>query len=742
MVQPPGRRGLVVILLAATLATAPHLLPEPVAEASFPGGNGKIAYATNDASCSDVIVMFDDGSDPAPLSTTDCDEHPDWSPDGTKIVVDRSTGPDSELVVMNADGTNAHAITNNNVDDQYPAWTPDGDIVFERQGTGDDIYRIGSNGGTATNLTNGGSNQTPAVSVTGEIAWKTGDGDIWVMNADGSGKHNITNTPDLGEFHPNWSPDGTKIAYMRRNLDFTDVDLFVMNADGTEQQRLPCGPVFAFTSAFFEVSEFEPSATITVTRDSACDPSTVNYATSPGSADPGDFTPTSGTLTFAEGEHTKTFEIPINNDTTNEADETVLIDLTSPCWNRPLGSSAEAELTISDDDFGPPDRPLRTRVSHRSSKEEPDVASALPECGSAFRQEPAWSPDGTKIAFVSDRDGDNEIYVGKYFEGPDGPGVWDVRQLTDNTADDDQPTWQHRPGSLRLTGKVTDAHGDPLEGWNVGLTGNATESTKTGGDGRYSFTISSGNYTVTPQDDAATEGEHLFFPQSRTLNVVEDTRGVNFVAGWTLFVFTADGGGTVTSSPGGVDCGGDCVHTFAPGAGVWLTATPDSEHYFNGWLKSDCSGTGSCHVTKDSPTSQSQSGNPRHEVVAIFSVKDVDPLAVATIVEIVPKGPGPAVLEFFRDGAWQTATVGTQLHIDDKLRTDDNTTAALEFSIGGRAGLRQGSEVKFTHERQVEGVGPVLSGVKLTQGGIWMKCDKLKEPMEIQTNGGVMGIKG
>ena len=47
---------------------------------------------------------------------------------------------------------------------------------------------------------------------------------------------------------------------------------------------------------------------------------------------------------------------------------------------------------------------------------------------------PCWSPDGTKIAFVSSRDGDMEIYV----VNADGSGL---TKLTDNSAWDGGPTW-------------------------------------------------------------------------------------------------------------------------------------------------------------------------------------------------------------------------------------------------------------------------------------------------------------
>jgi uncharacterized repeat protein (TIGR02543 family) len=56
------------------------------------------------------------------------------------------------------------------------------------------------------------------------------------------------------------------------------------------------------------------------------------------------------------------------------------------------------------------------------------------------------------------------------------------------------------------------------------------------------------------------------------------------------------GGGTVTSSPAGIDCGSTCSAWFAPGTAVTLTPTPDASSLFSGWSGS-CSGTGICTVT-------------------------------------------------------------------------------------------------------------------------------------------------
>jgi hypothetical protein len=57
-----------------------------------------------------------------------------------------------------------------------------------------------------------------------------------------------------------------------------------------------------------------------------------------------------------------------------------------------------------------------------------------------------------------------------------------------------------------------------------------------------------------------------------------------------------DGGGTVSSSPSGIDCGSKCVDDFDAGISVTLTASAVPGSTFAGWSGGGCSGTGSCSV--------------------------------------------------------------------------------------------------------------------------------------------------
>ncbi|MEI2711383.1 MAG: CARDB domain-containing protein [Chitinophagaceae bacterium] len=60
---------------------------------------------------------------------------------------------------------------------------------------------------------------------------------------------------------------------------------------------------------------------------------------------------------------------------------------------------------------------------------------------------------------------------------------------------------------------------------------------------------------------------------------------------------SGSGTGVVTSSPGGISCGLDCVEAYDEGSQVTMTATPTSGSTFTGWSGAGCSGTGTCQVT-------------------------------------------------------------------------------------------------------------------------------------------------
>jgi Tol biopolymer transport system component len=73
------------------------------------------------------------------------------------------------------------------------------------------------------------------------------NGDIYVVNADGSGQTRLTRHP-AEEYDPAWSPDGTKIAFSR----FTGgrYQIFLMNPDGSAAAQLTRGQGAASDAAW------------------------------------------------------------------------------------------------------------------------------------------------------------------------------------------------------------------------------------------------------------------------------------------------------------------------------------------------------------------------------------------------------------------------------------------------------------------------------------------------------------
>jgi len=117
-------------------------------------------------------------------------------------------------------------------------------------------------------------------------------------------------------------------------------------------------PTVRFSATTYSIHEYTPIATITVTLSGPPDPSetvTVDYRTADGTAAaPGDYTAASGTLVFGPGETSKTFTVPIVNDSEPEPTQDIVMELIDPA-NASLGVPSTAWLNILDDDvYSPP----------------------------------------------------------------------------------------------------------------------------------------------------------------------------------------------------------------------------------------------------------------------------------------------------------------------------------------------------------------------------------------------------
>ena len=280
---------------------------------AFPGENGQIAFDRfRDGGDPDIWTMSPSGSNEVNLTANSerFDGRASWRADGQKIAFmsDRETpsnptppgfpGPDFEIFVMDADGSNQTQITFNELDDEVPAWSPDGKrIVFVRDFDpvrgqfDDDIFTMRANGAGERNLTSspGVEDFDPDWSPDGRrIAFtseRDGDAEIYTMRPNGSRVRQLTfnDGPTQFDGDPNWSPDGRKIAFTSERDAVPEtpfqVEIYTMRADGGDQTRLtfdylsdflpawsPDGREIAFTSFRDVTEETEDNAEIYTMR--------------------------------------------------------------------------------------------------------------------------------------------------------------------------------------------------------------------------------------------------------------------------------------------------------------------------------------------------------------------------------------------------------------------------------------------------------------------------------------------
>jgi hypothetical protein len=110
-------------------------------------------------------------------------------------------------------------------------------------------------------------------------------------------------------------------------------------------------PELAFGSAAYQTNESDGTASISIHAVGAVTrPLTVTAHALPGTASVADFAPLTTTLIVGPVITSTTFTVTLVNDTDDEPDETILLDLATPL-NAVLGQPDAAVLTILDDDF-------------------------------------------------------------------------------------------------------------------------------------------------------------------------------------------------------------------------------------------------------------------------------------------------------------------------------------------------------------------------------------------------------
>ena len=273
------------------------------AHATFPGKNGRIAFIQGP----DIYTINADGRDLRQLTNLGPDTSAfwqSWSPDGKQIVFNEYTSPDflGQLWLMDADGSNQRPLlADTDFSDERPSFSADGSsVVFSRCRLDTEacaLYQIEIGSGRIRAINgfllgiqdlsphyssdnrlaftgvgrrgiicaielhsegkDGLQNLTPANLSASQPDWSPNgtqiafsthcqnpqNEEIWVVSArEGELKRLTNNGNDYlagpHDFHPSWSPQGDAIVFERDSADFSDSGIFIVREDGSRLTRL------------------------------------------------------------------------------------------------------------------------------------------------------------------------------------------------------------------------------------------------------------------------------------------------------------------------------------------------------------------------------------------------------------------------------------------------------------------------------------------------------------------------
>ena len=262
------------------------------------------------------------------------------------------------------------------------------------------IYTMNADGTGAQRLTfnsTGISDESPDWSYDGTKIAFIRSSHVWVMNADGSNQTQLT-TAAGADFHPSWSPDGTKIAYEHRTSAGSQI--MVMNADGSNPQTLTTSPYDS------ETPSWSPDGTKIAFASDRAPPNFIFQIYVMG----------------ADGSN----QTPVTSSTAPSGD-------TDPAWSPDGTKIAFLGDVVSGGTHSP-----HIFVMNANGTNPVQITNGAGSGEGA----PTWSPDGTQIAFAASYPPMPDTFAPSQIYKVNSDGSGPVTDLSNNSNQEGSPAWQ------------------------------------------------------------------------------------------------------------------------------------------------------------------------------------------------------------------------------------------------------------------------------------------------------------
>ena len=381
-----------------------------------------------------LFVAHAESADLRQLTDNYYDKFPAWSPDGSRIAFQSQlTGhsTDYEVFVINVDSYEQQQLTYANLAQQnnklvywrLPVWSPDGKhIAFQSDGDEDgdlEIYVMDATGGNMKQLThNDYEDRSPIWSPDGKhiafqsrVGGEQEDWEIFVADLGTGTTVQLTDNP-YDDTEPVWSPDSTFIAFTQSY----PLQRYDMNSDGADQQfrSFSVTPLHEYPRFYTQQGHYARQGGLSPDRTRIIFQKDWQFF-------------------VADADRSNPQKLPHNN-----------THFASPAWSPDSRHIAFFSSHEGDDQWGFDVFLVDSDGDNLQQLADNRYADTGPSCTppryryrgnwlglACDTQEfpwgggPAWSPDGSHIAYTSPRDGYMEVFV----VGTDGT---DQKQLTRN----------------------------------------------------------------------------------------------------------------------------------------------------------------------------------------------------------------------------------------------------------------------------------------------------------------------